>query len=104
MKLQLSEANQSLKSYVTEIGELNKQIELLQNENMKLKTQDENINNFVSYYQEMKPKEIVPIFENLDDEMVLKIMVRLESNHVAKILAEMEPMRAAKLTKNLTDL
>ena len=73
LKLQLSEANQSLKSYVTEIGELNKQIELLQNENMKLKTQDENINNFVSYYQEMKPKEIVPIFENLDDEMVLKL-------------------------------
>lgn len=104
LNLQLNEANQILKSSIDEIGKLNEQIELLKNENTKLKNIDEITNNLVGYYQEMKPKEIVPIFENLDDEMVLRVMVKLDSNLVAKILAAMDPMRAAKLTKNLTDL
>jgi len=89
--------------YQDEIKNLREQISQLEKQIQTLTDKEKNAAKTVEYYGQMKPKEIAPIFENLDDEKVVEILLGLEADHAAKILAELDPMRAAKLTKILTD-
>lgn len=87
---------EEIANYKNQISQLESKIETLENKK-------ENTTKMVELYSQMKPKEIAPILENLDDEKVAEILVSLNADHAAKILAEFDPLRAAKLSNLLTD-
>jgi flagellar motility protein MotE (MotC chaperone) len=92
-----NELNQEIETYRKQIIDLDNQIKILHEEQKKMLK-------LAEYYGQMKTKEVVPIFDNLDDEIVISILSRLDSKRAAEILAEMDPLRAAKLTKVITDI
>jgi len=89
--------------YQEDIVDYNNQIAELENKIKTIEEKEVSSTKMVEYYSQMKPKEIAPIFDNLDDEIILDILVKLDANIAAKILAELEPLRVAKLTRLLTD-
>jgi len=97
-----SQANET--NYKEEINKLQNELSSLEAQIKMLQDQEKNALKLAEYYGQMKPKEVVPIFDNLDDDTVLSILTKMESSQTAKILAELEPLRAAKLTKVLTDI
>ncbi|MFZ7104595.1 MAG: MotE family protein [Peptococcaceae bacterium] len=118
----LEEENEELKDKLTEmenklaettakettlqqtIEEYKAQIAEIEEEKQSLIDQENKAVLLADYYQNMKPKEVVPIFDNLDDEIVISILAKMEVSQVAKIIAELDPIRAAKLTKTITDI
>lgn len=88
--------NESIKNYQNQIFQLESEIK-------ELKLKEEKTTKMVELYSQMKPKEIAPIFENLNDEVVLDLLIRLDANLAADILAELDPLRAAKLSNLFTD-
>lgn len=52
-------------------------------------------------YNDMKPEEVVPILQQMDDATVLKILSKMDEDQVARILALMDTSRAARLSRLL---
>jgi len=47
----------------------------------------------------MRPDELVPIFEELEDGTVARLLAGMDDRKVAQVLAAMEPQRAAALSR-----
>jgi flagellar protein FlbB len=103
LQAQLADYQMLEYKYQAEITSLENKIVQLENQLNAEMEKEANHAKVVDFYREMKPKEIAPILENLDDDRVIDILIRLESSHAAKILAELDPLRAAKLFNLLTD-
>ncbi|KJS23490.1 MAG: hypothetical protein VR72_01350 [Clostridiaceae bacterium BRH_c20a] len=104
LESQLANFKTTEMKYQEEIAEYNNQISKLENQIKIIEEKEVSSAKMGEYYSQMKPKEIAPIFDNLDDEIILDILVKLDANIAAKILAELEPLRVAKLTRLLTDI
>jgi len=63
-------------------------------ENAKLKS-------LVKIYENMKPKDAAPIFEQLDMDTLLDIVERMKEAKVAPILAQVNPAKAKEITDEL---
>lgn len=63
-------------------------------ENSKLKS-------LVKIYENMKPKDAAPIFEQLDMDTLLDIVERMKEAKVAPILAQVNPAKAKEITDEL---
>lgn len=50
-------------------------------------------------YNRMRPDELVPIFEELEDGTVARLLAGMDDRKVAQVLAAMEPQRAAALSR-----
>lgn len=83
---------------------LEKQAQGLDKKVNSLQKEEKEVFKLADYYNAMKAKEIVPIFEGLEDDLVLKILLQLEDKKVGQILAEMDPMRAAIITRSLSNV
>jgi len=55
----------------------------------------------VKIYENMKPKDAAPIFEQLDMDVLLDIVDRMKEAKVAPILAQMNPAKAKEVTDEL---
>ncbi|HLF59194.1 MAG TPA: hypothetical protein VI732_06150 [Alphaproteobacteria bacterium] len=70
-----------------------------------LKTYDEQENakmkSLVKIYENMKPKDAAPIFEQLDMDILLDVVERMKEAKVAPILAQMNPAKAKEITGEL---
>ena len=86
----------NIEKYQNLVSDLESKIE-------ELEKKEEKTIKMVEFYSQMKPKEIAPIFENLDDSKVLDILLKLDADLAAGILAELDPIRAAKLSSLFTD-
>lgn len=52
-------------------------------------------------YGGMKPEEVVPIMNQLDDGTVIAILNKMEEEQVAKLMAQFDAKRAARLTQSM---
>lgn len=70
-----------------------------------LKTYDEQetakLKSLVKIYENMKPKDAAPIFEQLDMDTLLDIVERMKEAKVAPVLAKMKPAKAKEVTDEL---
>jgi len=70
-----------------------------------LKTYDEQetgkLKSLVKIYENMKPKDAAPIFEQLDMDTLLDIVERMKERKVSPILAQMSPAKAKEITDEL---
>ena len=70
-----------------------------------LKTYDEQetakLKSLVKIYENMKPKDAAPIFEQLDMDTLLDIIERMSERKVAPVLAKMNPAKAKEVTDEL---
>lgn len=70
-----------------------------------LKTYDEQetakLKSLVKIYENMKPKDAAPIFEQLDIDTLLDIVERMKEAKVALVLAKMNPAKAKEVTDEL---
>lgn len=89
--------------YLADIEKYKNLVSDLENKIEVLESKEEKTIKMAEFYSQMKPKEIAPIFENLDDSKVLDILLKLDADLVAGILAELDPLRAAKLSNLFTD-
>ncbi len=73
--------------------------ELQRLEKMKQQEQAKTIGKLARLYGGMKPDEVVPIINLLDDTTVIAIFNKMEEDQVSKIMATMDAKRAAALTQ-----
>ena len=71
----------------------------------RLKVEDEaqeaKIKKLVSIYSKMKPAQVVPLLNNLDEELRLRVIYSMKSKDQASILALMSPEKAAAITQKI---
>ena len=75
--------------------ELQKQAKLKQQEEAK------RLSKLSKLYGTMKPTDVVPILNLMDDDTVLLILSKMEEEQVAKIMALFDVKRAANLSQNM---
>lgn len=59
------------------------------------------LKSLVKIYENMKPKDAAPIFEQLDMDVLLDIVDRMKEAKVAPVLAQMNPAKAKEITDEL---
>jgi flagellar motility protein MotE (MotC chaperone) len=62
------------------------------------------IASLVKIYENMKPKDAAPIFEQLDIDTLLMVAERMKERRLAPIMAEMNPQKAKDMTVELSRL
>ena len=63
--------------------------------------QEQQLMSLVKIYENMKPKDAAPIFNELDMAILLDVIDRMKEAKAAPILALMEPARTREITKDL---
>lgn len=73
-----------------------------------IKTHDDQeearIASLVKIYENMKPKDAAPIFEELDIDTLLMVAERMKERRLAPIMAKMNPQKAKEMTVELSRL
>lgn len=95
----LTAAEAKVESRIAELKKIEAQIALL------LKKYDEQeekrLKSLVKIYENMKPKDVVRIFDEMDGAMVLDMIERMKDKQISTILSLMEPAKAKQITQQL---
>lgn len=63
--------------------------------------EEKRLKSLVKIYENMKPKDVVRIFDEMDGAMVLDMIERMKDKQISTILSLMEPAKAKKITQEL---
>jgi len=63
--------------------------------------EEKRLKSLVKIYENMKPKDVVRIFDEMDSAMVLDMIERMKDKQISTILSLMEPAKAKKITEDL---
>lgn len=59
------------------------------------------LSKLVKIYEAMRPDELVPVLDKLDDELRLQVLSRMKQKVVSQILVKMDPAKAAVISEKL---
>lgn len=65
--------------------------------------QDDQIKSLVKIYENMKPEDAAPIFNQMEMPILLDVIGKMSERKVALVLANMDPRRAKDITQELAD-
>lgn len=103
LKQKISLEKSALIAQKTEVVNLLKQAKSTQDKKELAEKQkrEKNIKKLSKIYSSMKAKDVVPIFEKLDDETVVSILMTMKAKDSAKILGAMPPKRSSIISKKV---
>lgn len=96
---ELALVEQKIAGRVAALKELQGQVEALMRQHDE--QQEAQLRSLVKIYENMKPKDAAPIFDQLDMPILLDVIERMKEARVAPILALMDPERAKTVTQEL---
>lgn len=97
IKQQLAAKEELIKEYEKAIDELKKELE-------GLKKREEGIKELAKTYEAMKPVELKPILEKLDDRTIIDVYFNTSSRKRQNIMKALSPDRAARITKKIASM
>lgn len=63
----------------------------------------EKVESLVKIYENMKPKDAAPIFNQLDNDVLLQVASHMKEKKLALVMAQMPPERAREITVDLSE-
>lgn len=97
MRQQLVTKNELIKEYEKTVSELRKELEMLER-------REEGIKELAKTYEAMKPSELKPILEKLDDRTIVDIYFNTSARKRQNIMKALSPDRAARVTKKIAGM
>jgi len=96
---ELAVAEQKIAQRIAALKELQAQVEGVIRQYDE--QQEAQMRSLVKIYENMKPKDAAPIFDQLDMPILLEVIERMKEARVAPVLALMSPERAKTVTQEL---